>query len=270
MGCPTGTTYDNSTKLCKGLQPNISNTTGNTIGTVNPTANDIQCPTDTPFFNGTNCITCPPATPYFDLSKTQCINCPAGQSYQPSSKSCQNLPPTISNPDSSTIGIVNRSPTDIPCPVAAPFLKDGKCITCPTDTPYFNLANTACENCSTDFAYDNTTKSCISQLANASNPSGANRTIGTIPAAGPNDLLCPPETPFFIDNTCINCTDPTPYYFPFAGDCAACPTDQKYDVTTHSCITPVTTPTTPSTLPLASNLTASNKWTSSRPYGDLV
>lgn len=263
-----GGVYNSTTYKCDIY--NANNPQGQTIGTTTTTTTDVYCPVATPFFDGTKCMGCTTAAaPYFDVNKKVCAGCPTGSTYDSATKLCKGLPPTISNPNSTTIGTVNPGPNDIICPVGTPFFDGTNCVTCPTTAaPYFDLSTKKCVGCPPNFAYDQTTKLCVSQMANASNPSGANKTIGALPAPGPNDLLCPTDTPFFVNGTCEACSDPSaPYFFPALNDCVACSQDQTYDVATHSCIATVTTP--PTNLPYVSNLAKSTHWVSPSPYAAL-
>lgn len=40
-----------------------------------------DCPTQTPYYDGINCIQCPSQIPYFDLQYRLCMNCPTGTVY---------------------------------------------------------------------------------------------------------------------------------------------------------------------------------------------
>ncbi len=78
MTCPNGTTFDSSTHLCiyKKYNSNInSNSKNYCCGTLLSDTNAETCPSETPFFNGKQCIGCQlPA--YFSITTLSCSLCP--------------------------------------------------------------------------------------------------------------------------------------------------------------------------------------------------
>lgn len=271
--CPATTEFNILTHTCEPMTPVTAptptgsnpNAQNRAIGTIPVTSNPCST-TAAPFFDGSKCIDCAAPTPYFDVASKKCVDCVNGV-YNSKTNKCDLY--NANNPQGQTIGTTTTTTTDVYCPVATPFFDGTKCLGCTDATaPYFDISAKKCVGCPQNFVYDTTSKSCVSQMASASNPSGADRTIGTLPAPGPNDLLCPTDTPFFVNGTCEACSDPSaPYFFPALNDCVACSQDQTYDVATHSCIAAVTKP--PTTLPYVSNLAKSSHWVSPSPYADL-
>ena len=52
---------------------------------------DLQdCPPETPYFDGVECILCPEYAPYFDLELESCASCPEGSEYHSDQKQCLN------------------------------------------------------------------------------------------------------------------------------------------------------------------------------------
>lgn len=52
---------------------------------------DLQdCPSETPYYDGTTCIVCPSNVPYFDLHYQCCVSCPVGSEYDTGRKECIN------------------------------------------------------------------------------------------------------------------------------------------------------------------------------------
>ena len=102
---------------------------------------------------------------------------------------------------------------------------------------------------------------CANLTANASNPVASNLTIGNITTAGPQDIACPTNTPFFINGSCVSCPPNTPYLNSTTGKCVNCQSG-IYNSTTKSCEAVIV-------LPYVSNLGANN-WVSASPFRDYV
>lgn len=71
--CPTGTTYNTSSKYCvqsAAPTPNVTHPSGANLlaGPYSPTIYDVPCPTTQPFYNTQTqkCVQCPPDHPYFN------------------------------------------------------------------------------------------------------------------------------------------------------------------------------------------------------------
>ena len=52
------------------------------------------------------------------------------------------------------------------CPSSKPFFDGITCISCPTDTPYFNLQYRLCQTCPKETAYDRAVRECLSTAGN--------------------------------------------------------------------------------------------------------
>jgi hypothetical protein len=50
--------------------------------------NITNCPLETPFFNGQNCINCVGDFPFWDMAKEKCSNCAANFKYSESDRDC--------------------------------------------------------------------------------------------------------------------------------------------------------------------------------------
>jgi hypothetical protein len=56
-----------------GTDPNYNNSTIDPNLTTSP--NTVYCPSDTPYFNGSDCIDCNGSTPYFNQTSQECTQC---------------------------------------------------------------------------------------------------------------------------------------------------------------------------------------------------
>lgn len=97
--CPTGQAFDVNVRTCLQVLPvgqyqtNINSTNliygglskaqwqsyYDTNRTVYPGIQD--CPNQTPYYDGINCIQCPSMIPYFELEYRLCMTCPTGSTY---------------------------------------------------------------------------------------------------------------------------------------------------------------------------------------------
>ncbi len=243
--CPTGTAFNSQEKVCKVVAPSAPNATNVAAGTtyVGPQPvsqpGDIVCPADTPFYNGTGCVACNGTTQVFNTSSLVCITCPSGSVYDNSTHNCV-YRFNVSNPilNNETIGVIpNPGPYDVPCPASYPFYLNGTChnVDCFDPNPYFNITSLLCTSCPSGTIYNATTHDCspVSIPPTASNPVGANNTIGQLGTSG---NPCPVETPFYNGKICINCTAPTPLFNATSLTCTSCPTGSTYSVDTKSCV----------------------------------
>ena len=127
--------------------------------------------------------------------------------------------------------------------------------------PYFNQTSGQCANCPNGTLLNSSSGKCENLTPNASNPVASNSSIGNITTAGPQDIPCPVNTPFFINGSCISCPSNTPYLNSTSKQCVNCE-GGVYNVTTKSCQAVVN-------LPYVSNL-ASKNWVSATPFKDYV
>lgn len=236
VNCPTGQVLDQSQKVCVTLLPNVTNpawvnaTTGPKPAT---TANDIPCPTSTPFYNGQACISCPEM---FDYSSKTCTPCPDGTYFDTKSKSCAQNKPNITNVAAANIiGNITTGPNDIPCPVATPYFNGSNCITCKDPTPLFDASLGQCSSCLTGTVYNATVKACIQPGANATNVNAIKDYIGPKPVQSQYDVPCPASTPYYDGSNCISCTNPTPLFDTTTAKCSLCPSGTVYNSSTHKC-----------------------------------
>jgi hypothetical protein len=97
--CPTGSSFDLNTRTCLQVLPvglvqtnidsknliygGISKAQWQSYYNSNKTAypNIQDCPTQTPYYDGINCVQCPSTMPYFNLEYRLCMTCPTGTQY---------------------------------------------------------------------------------------------------------------------------------------------------------------------------------------------
>jgi hypothetical protein len=241
--------------------PNGPNIIGQnqTIGPLIP--GTIPCPAAYPFFNGATCFNCYDPTPIFNASTLQCTACTGGI-YSPTDYRCYNYNGT--NPIYNAT-IINPQlyppPNTAFCRQQTPYFNGMTCISCNGITPYFDQLQYTCVQCPSGTFLNPNTHTCQASYPNASNPSAANSSIGPIYTAGPNDIPCPPATPFFVGGSCINCYAPTPNFNSTSQSCASCPVGTAYNAPSQSCILTAVSYT--------NNLNATN-WVSSTPFADFV
>jgi hypothetical protein len=123
------------------------------------------------------------------------------------------------------------------CPTDKPFSTGSECIACTAPTHLFNLTSKKCTNCTN--GYDVTLHKC--KPSKQLKPfSGAKDKIILQPNQNETDLNnylnngvedCPATKPFSIGESCIQCTDPTPYFNLSSKSCASC----LLNSTTHKC-----------------------------------
>ena len=184
--CPNGTVYNSTTHSCTPVTvppvtPNATNplAQNGTIGIVPNTT--TPCPVDTPFYNGTACISCPPLTPYFNLTSKTCVPC---TNYDVVNHTCPQLTPNASNivGTNSTIGnLTTAGPNDIPCPEATPFFINGNCTACVDPNPYFYPPLNDCVGCPVGSTYDPVNHGCVAGLPYTSNLSATNNWVSASP-----------------------------------------------------------------------------------------
>ena len=84
-----------------------------------------NCPLETPFFNGYQCINCVDPEPIFNMQTSVCTHCPENTAFDSAKRSCEAvevvpLIPTISNPSASDRIFGEMPPvsnTDVACPL---------------------------------------------------------------------------------------------------------------------------------------------------------
>lgn len=171
--CPTGTSFDTKSKSCAQNKPNATNlAAGNTIGNVTLGPNDIPCPTSTPFFDGSNCITCKDPTPLFDVARNQCGSCLTGTVYDSTANACIKSGANATNVNAIKDYIGPKpiaGANDVPCPATTPYYDGSNCISCTNPTPLFDTTTSKCSLCTTGTVYNDVTHKC-DKLPTATNP----------------------------------------------------------------------------------------------------
>jgi hypothetical protein len=159
--CPTGTAFNSTIGACTGLKPNATNLASgnNFVGSPTNSTSDIPCPSDTPYFDGVNCISCPTTSPIFNLTSGQCGNCPTGSTYNSTAHVCQTpaINITITTNTTTVTNTTTTTNTTTPTTPNATNLASGNNyvgptpntttndVACPSTTPYFN--GVTCVNC---------------------------------------------------------------------------------------------------------------------------
>lgn len=132
----------------------------------------------------------------------------------------------------------------VDCTIDVPYGTAAGCVNCTTGT-VFNLKTIQCEPCPANTEYWADTRKClpIIYVSNVNNTSNniiqtdqdtLNNYISHIEQqklAGPT-RLCPPETPFAVNNTCTVCTAPNQYFLLSNQTCVGC---SNYKVDTMTC-----------------------------------
>lgn len=152
------------------------------IANASTQTNAKPCPITTPYFNGQTCISCSNPTPIFSYDALKCTSCVAPSIFDPNLYSCvspqrmQTNPATAQNlimegrslNEWKTYYFNNQTadPQISDCPNSKPFFDGITCISCPADTPYFNLQYQLCQNCSKNTAYDAAEHECLSTSGN--------------------------------------------------------------------------------------------------------
>lgn len=148
--------------------------------------NVTACPTQTPFFNGQQCIACDGST-VFNVDTLKCESCPTGTSYDANKHKCVNNNATyITNPQTAPNLILSgtsqgewnylynqekaANPNLQDCPAATPYYDGTSCITCSAPTQYFDLFHQACAQCNTGSTYSSTQKECLDQSGDPMSP----------------------------------------------------------------------------------------------------
>lgn len=225
------------------------------------------CSLATPYFDGTSCISCPTSTPYFNIATRACIAC---NSYNSNTHTCtvsststnQTTEPGSSYNKTNYDAALNRivlptgtttdslsSQAGQACPTDTPFLAQGKCINCAPPTPLFNYSSSSCTTCPADTTFVPEKHQCVSSIKQyvTNLPAASNRLIlpsgqtisdlqnqQNILSSQNNVIVCPAETPFYNNVTCINC--PAQQFFNVQGlTCQSCPADSVYNQTSLKC-----------------------------------
>jgi hypothetical protein len=189
--CPTGTAFNSTIGACAGLKPNATNLASgnNFVGSPTNSTSDIPCPSDTPYFDGVNCISCPTTSPIFNLTSGQCGNCPTGSTYNSTAHVCQTPAINITTTTNTTTNTTTVTNTTNTTNTTTPTTTN---TTTPTTT------NTTTTNTTT-------TNTTTPATPNATNLASGNNYVGSTPNTTTNDVTCPSTTPYFNGVTCINC-----------------------------------------------------------------
>lgn len=179
LTCPDTLAFDISTKSCSAVKKvnfnsNIPSSVQNYIGTPPSSNNAIStCSSDSPFFNGNNCLSCMLPS-YFDFNTLQCKTCQPNYIFSNSKKTCEvdstkvyYISLTAKN---NYIGNPPNTPSDTltsVCPLEKPYSSRNICQAC--DLPnFFNFLTNNCEVCSNDMTFSIESRTCISKTTNSS------------------------------------------------------------------------------------------------------
>lgn len=184
-----------------------------------PPAGQTPCPTDKPFFNGTNCVSC--NTPsYWSVQSNTCKDCPNNLTFSPNTKNCttpQNNSITflegtnwVTAPGNFTNVLAERAtfvsthdPSNYTyCSKSAPYFDGVTCISCPNE---FNLTSSKCITAPTGQVFDPNTHSYVTPVTGKdTNPAAPNLISPTVPAPATSNP-CDAATPYFDGIACIQC-----------------------------------------------------------------
>lgn len=112
----------------------------------------------------------------------KCTNCITPTIFDPNIYSCASKQRMQTNPTSAANLILEgrslnewktiyfntqtADPQVSDCPASKPFFDGITCISCNTETPYFNLQYHICQNCPAETQYDASVKECLSTFGN--------------------------------------------------------------------------------------------------------
>ena len=255
--CPTGSTFNFSINQCayssgvtvlKNTYPGQTNYFGKQPA-FDPKL--TSCPSSSPFFSGSQCISCPLPN-YFDYASSLCLQCGTGLKFDTINHICipnsSVIPPnqlfnSNINPSSQNyVGVIPAvNPLYSTCTPQKPFFNGINCLSCSLPF-YFNFTANACQGCTSYNMFNTTTKSCVinpAQIYYTSSLTGVNNYIG-LPKAVPFNnnkkiVPCPPNTPFSNGIQCLACTFPQFYNFQ-TNLCEVCKTGMVFDTLTRTCI----------------------------------
>lgn len=226
-----------------------------------PTA---PCPSSSPLFNGSACISC--QGKLYNLDNSTCISCPPQTAFNSTTHSCHFLPNYY--PDlnlttwivSSKAGfqqLINMTnfrktlPRATPCPPSTPNYNNqtGKCLSCPANT-YWNYNTLLCLGCSSGMQVNMMTRQCATLMVGVyqTNLNAANLLYGGISQAQityqhnqnkinyPGIQNCPLNTPYFDNFTCINCPPVAPLFNLVHSICTSCPLGSRYHNISKVCL----------------------------------
>ena len=153
------------------------------------------CPTETPHWNGTACISCSDTTPIWNAETKECEVCPE-QTPHWNGTTCIAC--------SDTTPVWNEETRECEaCLSETPHWNGTACIACSDSKPIWNAEIKECEACPEQTPHWNGT-ACIACSDSAPVWNSVAKECET----------CPPETPHWNGATCIACSDDTPFQLP--------------------------------------------------------
>ena len=188
----------------------------------------------------------------FDLKTKKCSSCPNG--VDPKTHVCKAIIAKKFKPVSSIKGKVvlqpNQNSTDLNdymnspgdlCPEDKPFSTGDDCIACYAPTDLFNLSTKKCTSCPN--GYNTTIHQCNPASETFKPVASIKDKVVLQPNQNVTDLnnymnspgdLCPTDKPFSIGSSCIQCSDPKPFFDLQSKSCISC----DLNITTHKCKAP--------------------------------
>lgn len=166
--------------------------------------NDVVCPLNTAYFNGSACIDCSAPNNLFDLTNKNCTSCNSTSIFNATTHICDVIPlkpnatnslsyPNILLADNQILPVNNSK--DIACPQDKPYFNGTDCINCSSPNNLFSLTNKNCTACDSLSVFNKTTQKCDKIPPNATNPNSNNRILladgQNLPVNGSKDILCP-------------------------------------------------------------------------------
>ena len=218
--------------------------------------NVVTCPSSTPYFDGTSCISCGPGQ-LFDVSINTCLTCPSGTTYSNTTYQCM----TVSYYTNITLNnnwiSVNRNFTQLqsamntaavvpyaqPCPSSKPFFNGKTCVACSGSTPYFSFDTNSCQGCGKLTTFSSSLHSCVIIQQRQTSLSSPNLLLGGLSfnewryfyvnnqTANPQLANCPTAKPYYDGTTCISCSPPAPYFSLTHRVCVNCAAGTTYNPT---------------------------------------
>lgn len=215
--------------------------------------NVTNCPIETPFYDGSECIICEDPNPVFDISQKKCVACPEGQHVENTQKQCikdvyytnwTSIDPPNYYPKSGPFPEVDEGA--IVCPEETPYFSSERtCIACEYPK-YFDVLNSECKSCEANHTFDFAEQQCVKTdsfkitklygtkwVTERSVEDVLQERLDLLsdPLTGDKYQECPEETPYYDGIICIDC----PNEFDLdKKECTQAPDIHKfYDDNTH-------------------------------------
>lgn len=223
----------------------------------------VACPTETPLFNGTACVSC--KTSLYELEQKKCITCISTHYFDSKSHSCKEKPnyyPNLTNKlwvvstdkgKDNLQALVNERKAlknPLECPIDKPHFNNDtqNCLKC-ADKEYFDYDTKKCQACGTGEEVDYNTRKCAKRLVGVyqTNLNTHNLLFEGKPKAQfqeeydnnkknyPSIQDCPTDKPYFDGFACITCPAGNSLFSLDSKLCTSCPEGSSYTPSEKQC-----------------------------------